>query len=329
MCNNPVLRTQSQFLSDLRDVIGKRTPTEKSLIVSINQALSSVGDVARSCMCVELPCPLVCGQCEYDLPCCDIDRVLVEVADNGCHSESCWHRLPWWDLRCGKLVTDGRISGRVRLTIYARNPDFGKDSLSLAKTMLADSDELWISGRVENLPPTGWVKVCSEWMQYLCWEHREIPQPDRIQVDEKPFDPVAGVDANNPPAWGVDPSMGFSASEAPCGTHTVLHGLRRRCNAVGEDNYAPGTPIELGLALPDSVTLEYLQDKILANSYRSLATGCTSGEDRQFYLQMMADSDARAEKSLQRRKPNRPIIKQRDQFAVHSSCCGSVGGCSV
>jgi hypothetical protein len=278
-------------------------------------------------MCVEVPCPLVCGECEYELPCCDIDKVIPEVANHGCHGGDCWHRLPWWDIRCGKLVTDGRTSGRLRLTIYARNPDFGRESLSLAKTMLAADDELWISGRVENLPPIGWVKVCGEWMQYLCWEHREIPQPIVIQVNEKPYDPVAGVDADGPPAWGVDPAGGFLASEAPCGTHTVLHGLRRRCNAVGEDNYAPGTPIELGLALPDSVTLDYLQDKILANSYRSLAAGCTSGEDRQFYLQMMADSDARADKALRRRQPNRPLIKQRDQFAVHS-CCGG-GGCSI
>lgn len=297
--------------------------------MNINQALSSVGDAIQSCICVELPCPLVCGQCEYDLPCCDIDMVIPEVKDHGCDGGDCWHRLPWWDIRCGKLVTDGRISGALRLTIYARNPQFGKEPLTLAKTMLAGDDELWITGRVENLPPTGWVKVCSEWMQYFCWEHRDIPKPDTIQVDEKPFDPVAGVSAENAPAWGVDPSVGFSASEAPCGTHTVLHGLRRRCNAVGDDNYAPGTTVELGLALQDSITLDFLQNKILANSYRTLAAGCTSGEDRQFYLQMMADSDARASDALRRRKPNRPIIKQRDQFAVNSSCCGSGGGCLI
>lgn len=297
--------------------------------MNINQALSSVGDAIQSCICVELPCPLVCGECEYDLPCCDIDSVIPEVSDHGCTGGDCWHRLPWWDIRCGKLVTDGRISGRLRLTIYARNPEFSRTPLTLAKTMMSTDDELWISGRVDNLPPTGWVKVCSEWIQYLCLEHREIPKPDMIAVNDKPVDPVVGLPGEETFSWGVDPSVGFLASEAPCGTHTVLHGLRRRCNAAGDDNYAPGTTVELGLALQDSITLDFLQNKILANSYRSLAAGCTSGEDRQFYLQMMADSDGRANEALRRRKPNRPIIKQRDQFALSPSCCANTGACLI
>ena len=327
-CNNPILKTQSEFLADLKDVIGKRTPTDKSLIVNINQALSSVGDAIQSCICVEWGC-LICGQCEYDLPCCDIIHVVPEIRETGCATGDCWHRLHWWDVRCGKLITDGRSSGYLRLTIYARNPEFSRDPLVLARTMLAGDSELWINGRVDNLPPMGWVKVCGEWMQYLCYEHRDIPQPDMIKVDDKPFDPSAGLPGEGVIAWGVDPAIGFLASEAPCGTHTVLQSLRRRCNAIGGDNYAPGTEIQLGLALQDSITLDFLQNKILANSYRSLAAGCTSGEDRQFYLQMMADSDARAADALRRRKPNRPIIRHRDQFAVHSSCCGGGGGCSI
>lgn len=328
MCNNPILKTQSQFLADVKDVIGKRTPSDKSLIVAINQALISSGIAGRSCMCIEWGC-LHCGQCEYDLPCCDIDEVIPESRLHSCHTADCWTRLNWWDMRCGKLVTDGQASGALRLTIYAPNPEFGRDALSLAKTMLADDTDLWLEGRVENLPPVGWVKVCNEWMQYLCVEHREAPKPDTIAINAAPINPATGLPGEETFAWGVDPAVGFASGEAPCGVHTVLHGLRRRCNAVGYDNYAPGTVVELGLALQDMSSLDYLQDRILANSYRILAASCVSGEDRQFYLQMMADSDARATDALRRRKPVKTIIKQRNQFALRSSCCGAYGGCGI
>ena len=328
MCNNPVLKTQSQFLADVKDVIGKRTPTDKSLIVAINQALISSGIAGRSCMCIEWGC-LTCGQCEFDLPCCDIDSIVPEVKGVGCASGDCWTRLPWWDVRCGKLVTDGTISGQLRLTIYAQNPEFGTAPLSLVKTMLAGDTDLWVEGRVENLPSTGWIKVCNEWMQYLCVEHREAPKPDTIAINAAPIDPIDGLPGEESFAWGVDPAVGFSSGEAPCGTHTVLHGLRRRCNAQGDDNYAPGTVVELGLALSDAASLDYLQDKILANSYRTLAASCVSGEDRQFYLQMFADSDARAADALRRRKPIKAIVKQRNQFALQTGCCGAYVGCGV
>lgn len=323
MCNNPILKTQSEFLALIKEVIGKRSPNDRSLIVSINQALSSVA--SRSCICIELPCPIACGVCEYDLPCCDIDMVIPEVKDRHCTGGQCWHRLPWWDVRCGKLVTDGRISGHLRLTIFARNPDFGLDGLSLAKTMLLGDDSLWLEGRIDGLPPTGWVKVCNEWLQYLCLEHSETPKPDMIAINAAPYDPADGVTAE----WGVDPAKGFASGEAPCGVHTVLRGLRRRCNNQGMDSYAPGTTVELGLALQDAASMEYLQDRILANAYRSLAAGCASIEDRQFYLQLMADSDARADKAMQRRSTGRPVIKQRDQFALRNSCCGNYAGCGV
>ena len=328
MCNNPVLKTQSQFLADVKDVIGKRTPTDKSLIVAINQALISSGIAGRSCICVEWG-RLTCGQCEFDLPCCNISDVVPEIKGHGCMSGDCWARLPWWDVRCGKLITDGTISGHLRLTIYAQNPEFGTAPLFLAKTMLAGDTDLWVEGRVENLPSTGWIKVCNEWMQYLCVEHREAPKPDTIAINAAPIDPIDGLPGEESFAWGVDPAAGFSSGEAPCGIHTVLHGLNRRCNAQGSDNYAPGTPVELGIALPDAASLDYLQDRILANSYRALAASCVSGEDRQFYLQMFADSDARAADALRRRKPIKAIVKQRNQFALQTGCCGVYTGCGI
>ena len=328
ICKNPILKTQTEFLDEIKSIIGKRTPTDKSLIVSINQAFISVGAAGRSCTCVEWGC-LTCGQCEFDLPCCNIDDIIPEVKGTGCAGGDCWTRLPWWDVRCGKLVTDGTISGQLRLTIYAQNPTFSTSSLSLAKTMLADDADLWIEGRIENLPPIGWVKVCNEWTQYLCFEHREAPKPDTIAINAAPVDPINGLPGEESFVWGVDPAAGFSSGEAPCGTHTVLHGLNRRCNAQGSDNYAPGTPVELGVAIDDPISLSYVQEKILSNSYRSLAASCVSGEDRQFYLQMMADSDAMAAASLRRRKPARAIVKQRNQFALQTGCCGVYTGCGI
>lgn len=320
-CNNPILKTQSEFLADIKNIVGRRTPSDQSLIVNINQALVSMGDAGRACVCVEWE-SLTCGQCEYDLPCCNIDRVIPEVKGCGCDSDDCWSQLNWWDIRCGKLITDGQAHGQLRLTIFARNPEFSKEQLVLAKPMIAADTELWINGRVDNLPAVGWVKVCAEWLQYRCAEHRDSPPPVTIHIDPAPIDPVIGIPGEVTYNWGVDPALGYMASAIPCGTHTVLSGLTRRCNALGDDKYDPNTPVEFGLALQDYAVLEFLQDKILANVYRSLAAGCTSGDDRQFYLQMMADSDARALESRKRRKPAKPVVKIKHPFTLQSSCCG-------
>lgn len=322
-CSTPVLKSRSEILDELRDIITDDKSTDKQLTTALNLALGTWSSRVKTCCCIDLPCPLVCGQCEYDLPCCEgIDDARVFVAPYcGGGDMECFVELRCFDIRCGKLITDGHVEGRVRLMAYTDNAPQQFPDLLLAKDFLIDDTEIWIQGRVENLPPFGWLKVCDEWIKYQCWEQAEYPYPDEFDVTlqdawiDGDIDPEIGTEQP-----GIDPEDGLAVADVTCGVNTVLYAVERRCNNSPIDAYPQGVEVEIGMAAPNHQAFAILLNDAIANAYRLRMSTCTSPRDREFFASLWVEYKAVAQESWQGfRNPRKPILKLKPDVYYHGA----------
>jgi len=195
-------------------------------------------------------------------------------------------------VHCGKLYTEGKSDGWLRLEYFVEPPPFLKNEIQLAKAYEDGDDTLWIEGTIDNLPPAGYIWVCDHWMQYQCYAQVRFDGPGRIDVQQSVawIDAEAGIDAalgaGRP---GIDAQEGVDLGLGiPCGVHTVLSNLSPDCNSVaGEDRYDIGVPIELGVSARKQADFELLFNTALMHAYQSQMGSCTSRQDRSTAFELM------------------------------------------
>lgn len=287
-CTDPILKSGFELIEEMRAIVGDGDETNEQLILALNDALGDLSQRVQACCCWETE---ICCQCEVELPCCagirSVDAFFAPESC-GCH-ESCFAPLRCHELDCGTLRIDEHLRGTLRLQLYAENPLIPTEAVHLARALVIGDDELWIEGRINNMPPFGYLRVCDEWVKYLCWEQREAPCPEEwdVRLEQAWVDPVAGVEETAIP--GIDPEVGLSVAEATPGVHTVFYGIDRLCNIIPRDSYPQGTEVEIGLSFPNLQALSGLRDTALSNLYRGRLNTCTSARERDFYSQMFAE----------------------------------------
>lgn len=349
-CNNPILRSQADLLADAKLALGSNNIKDDALLAAVRQAVDSWGGRAQVCFCDEICLP-ECGLCEVDLPCCDINDV-VKLEVMGCGCDACWSEVRNFEIDCGKLrLADRYLSGRLKITYMARNPSPSSTELRLARSLKADAvgtdTDLWLQGRVNNLPPAGYVKVCGEWIRYQCWAH-EYPAsevvPAEVQFDpavpvavevEHLYDANALLDASKPvavtsvpaPSYLRDPNDPIRVEIAPPGVHTRLMNVSRNCNQVATGTYEAGTVVELGFAADSMQAFDVLSYAILANAYRSLMSACRGDKERQIAFDMMRWYSQELEKAWRVFVPARQP-RMKPQIFPKPMGCGVTTICS-
>jgi hypothetical protein len=299
-CTTPILKAASELIEYIQELSDDKAVDDRAATRAINSALGTWGSRVKACFCYEYPCPVVCGVCEYPLPCCGIRDVVVWIrprvcgcrksGHNECCNEGCWYRLDSYELYCDTIITNGKVEGDMRLQIYTQNPQLSLDCWTLAKDYVPGDSEIWIKGRVQ-LPPLGWLRMgdCDQdYVSFRCWKQTQYDYPP--QFDIKSIE--AWVDGDINPDDGTDlpgisATEGIDVADVACGVNTVAYTIGDYCFSNINRVYAKGEAIELGIASPTAQAFSALENQALVHVHKTLLTRCASPSDRQFYADRM------------------------------------------
>lgn len=306
-CNSPYLRTHEEIVEDIKSIVGFQSCTEGGIHGALARAMRLLGNSLKACFCIDLN-RFECGKCEYPLPECAIDDIEPEVACYSCGcDEGCYHRLSWWELKDNRLVVPRDTHGYGRATVWVRNPDPLPVDPSLAVAWRPGLDII-LDGKVENIPPYGWMKLGEDWVQYHGVSY-EVYQADRIPEVVR-LDDSLNYDSFDTVTIREDDVLRGSFP-ANCFV-TRLKAPSYHCNGGSGCTHPAGATLKLGVAVYDPSAFDAIVTSAAQQFYLTQMTQCAGSTQREISLQMLEVLGELAG-SQQRsfRKTRKPKVKYR------------------
>jgi len=187
-------------------------------------------------------------------------------------------------LSCGNLVTDGSISGKIKLEYRVEQPPVLREPVELSSPYQPGDRTIWIEGKIDNLPPAGYVKVCDTWVSYQCYAEIRYDGPELFDVTKSeawlnPGELISEEIISKQPL--LDGSGDDIDEGIACGVHTVLSSVDPHCiSRASLDYYPVGTRVSMGYAAGSSSDYNYLFNLAMLEAYRTRMTSCNSGTER-------------------------------------------------
>lgn len=325
----PVLKTQSELVDQICTKVGKGFSLRQAR-QALEEAMQSWSQRVCLCFCKELPEPFEYGVCEYDCGCCGVDDFDVYIQRDGCScgSPNCWHETQCYDVICGKILTDGIIAGRVKLEYRVPNPPIQWRKLDLSATYEEGDETIWLKGRIENLPPAGYLKIYDHWVSYQCYAQVAVGETNLFDA----YEAEAFLDSEEVIFSDIERRSGLVYDAAPeievgppCGIHTVLHEVQEVCPSIHRQEFYPiGTEVEFGIAANNTGTISYLLDLAMVAAYEARVTTCSTDIERDTAFTMISYYQEKAERGA-RQLPKR--IKRaktgRTSWGLHATRGGN------
>jgi len=321
----PVLKTQSEIVDEICRKIGKGFSLRQAR-QALSEAMEMWSQDVCLCFCKLMPEALVCGRCEYDCGCCGVDDITpyIQRANCGCGYNDCWHEFNQWKMVCGKLTTNGRVEGRLKIEYRVPNPPIQWRKLELSSTYEEGYRTIWIEGRIENLPPAGYLKVCDHWVSYQCHAQVAITEDNLFESvsSEAWLNPDEVIESDLISRSGqIYDGVSEIKIGPPCGIHTVLHEVEEICSSVHRSHYySIGTEVEFGVGASDTGLMSYLSDLTMVAAYEARVTECATDTERESAFTMISYYREKAAAAAKR------VPRRRHRALVDTDCWRGNGG---
>lgn len=300
---SPVYKVEkvSVVLSMLSDHMGNIQLTDGNLRSALNLAISQMSQSLRVPYFV--PFEFQAGVSGYDVTDYHLGNTcVVEVARV---NDNVFDRVAWWQLSNNILQVSPSLSGPGQLISLAEAPRIPQGTLTIAEHLDYPGSEIWIYGRVNELPIAGWVAIGNDVFFYRGLTYANAPDNSFAYLEQALIDN------------GADPTVFNQVYDMTLGTgtYTKLSNVSVWPFAYQFAAHNIGETIEPCISYVSGEMLNKLITAAAVNAYRIKINSCAQPEDKQLYSQLMRNAQEDFERLSRFAQPLvAQVMKRRNAF---------------
>jgi hypothetical protein len=301
----------SVIMSMLNDYMGNIQLTDANLRGALNLAISEMSQSLRVPYFV--PFEFQDGVSGYDVSTHYLgSSIAVEIARV---DDNVFDRVAWWQLANGMLQVSPSLSGPGQIVSLAEPPRVPQGTLVIAEHLDYPGTEIWISGRVNELPLAGWVAIGNDVFFYRGLTFTNAPDNAFLPLEQALIDNGADPELFN---QVYDMTLGT-------GTYTKLSNVTIWPVSYQFAAHNIGETIEPCISYMSGEMLNKLITAAAVNAYRVKINSCAQPEDKQLYSQLMRNAQEHFEKlSRFAQPPVSQVMKRRNAFSDFSRAANRV-----
>lgn len=304
---SPVFKVEklSVILTMLNDYMGNIQLTDANLRSALNLAISQMSQSLRTPYFV--PFEFQSGVSGYDVTDMHLgNSCVVEIARV---DDNAFDRVAWWQLSNNVLQVSPSLSGPGQIVSLAEPPRVPQAMLTIAEHLDYPGTEIWINGRVSELPSAGWVAIGADVFFYRGLTFTNAPDNAFADLAQ------ALVDS------GADPELFNQVYDMTLGTgtYTKLSNVSIWPFSYNFTAHNIGETIEPCISYMSGEMLNKLITAAAVNAYRVKINSCAQPEDKQLYSQLMRNAQEDFERlSRFAQPPVTQVMKRRNAFSDFS-----------
>ena len=291
----------SSVVDMLKDYMGNIQLSDANLRNALNLAISQMSSSLRVPYFV--PFEFRRGVSGYDVSEYTLgNSCIVEIARV---NDNVFDRVAWWDLSNNVLQVSPSLDGAGRIIAFANPPRIPQNQMTIAEHLDYPGSEIWIYGRVGELPMAGWVAIGDDVFFYRGLTYQNAPDNSFSYLNSALEEDNANDEQYN---QVYDMPLGSGAYTKLSNVAVWPFTYAFRAHDIGE-------AIEPCLSYINGDVLNRLIVSAAVNAYRLKINSCAQPEDKQLYSQLMRNSQEELMRLTQHTTPPvSSVMKRRNPF---------------